>query len=79
MINNIFNRLILCLALMIFSCSKDKTLLPELTQGTSESAVGKIDNASANDRGAIQVYGVGFLRSQANVNHCWKALSTPFK
>ncbi|MBB1282838.1 hypothetical protein HRH25_00510 [Flavisolibacter sp. BT320] len=61
MTNNIFNRLFLCFALMIFSCSKDKTLLPDLTQETSESAVGKMDNASASDRGAIQVYGVGFF------------------
>lgn len=59
--NKIFNRLVFCLSLTIFGCSKNNNMLPDVTQTNKEVALKKAhDLAARNAGGATQVSGVGF-------------------
>jgi hypothetical protein len=59
--NRVFIRLIFCLALVIFGCSKDDPMFPELTQSERGSVLGKAG-------GATQISGVGFFDATDECN-----------
>jgi hypothetical protein len=60
--NKTFIRMVFCLAIIIFGCSKDNTMFPDLTQSNQEAALNKAKGlASKNAVVTPQISGVAFL------------------
>jgi hypothetical protein len=73
--NKTFIRMVFCLALIIFSCSKDNIMSPDLTQNNQGVTSKTTEELASKNAGATQISGVAFL---ATTSECEPLEGSPF-